>query len=379
MVLSILACIFGVLLILLIAQDGFETIVLPRRVARKFRLARLFYAVTWNGWSALAHKMRPGNRREQYLSYYGPLSLLLLLVIWATCLMFGFALLQWGLQVPLGSPEKAPTLGTYLYMSGITFVTLGYGDVIPLAADGRILAVAECGFGLAFLALVIGYIPVIYQSFSRRESMIALLDARAGSPPCAVELLRRNAHGGDGEELAIFLREWEKWCSEILESHLSYPVLTYYRSQHERQSWLASLTMILDTCALVITGIDGISLKPFKFIFAIARHASVDLAQVYGTPPLETTKRLTTDDFAKLRVQLEMAGLYFSDSVAAEGRLADIRGMYEPFLLSLSEHLLMPLPSWLSQDDKVDDWQTSAWDHFLEASPQTLDRAMRRE
>jgi hypothetical protein len=379
MILYILASIFGVLLILLIAKDGFETIVLPRRVARKFRLTRLFYALTWNCWSMLARKIRPGNRREHYLSFYGPLSLLFLLVIWAAVLICGFALLQWGLQVPLNSPEKVPTFGTYLYASGVTFVTLGYGDVIPLAVDGRILAVVECGFGLAFLALVIGYVPVIYQSFSRRESMIALLDARAGSPPCALELLHRNARGGHGDELVAFLRDWEKWCSEILESHLSYPVLTYYRSQHERQSWLAALTMILDICALAITGIDGVSLKPFKFIFAVARHACVDLAQVYGTPPLETTKRLTTDDFAQLCAQLEAAGLHFSDCTTAEGRLAKIRGMYEPFVISLSEHLLMPLPSWLSQDDRVDDWQTSAWDHFLEASPQTLDRAMRRE
>ena len=379
MVVYIFACVFGTLLIFLIAQDGFETIILPRRVARKFRLARLFYACTWNVWSGFARKMHAGNRREQYLSYFGPLSLLFLLVLWAAIFILGFGLLQWGLQVPLNSPEKVPTLATYLYMSGVTFVTLGYGDVIPLTADGRILAVLECGFGLGFLALVIGYIPVIYQSFSRRESMIALLDARAGSPPCAIELLRRNAHGGHSVELAAFLRDWEKWCSEILESHLSYPVLTYYRSQHERQSWLAALAMILDTCALAIIGLDDIPLKPFKFIFAIARHAAVDLAQTYGTPPLETTKRLSTDDFTKLCIQLEAAGLHFSDSAAAERRLANIRGMYEPFLISLSEHLLMPLPAWLSQEEKVDDWQTSAWDHFLDASPQTLDRAMRRE
>src|SRR5437762_11712418 len=111
----ILTSIFGVLLILLIAKDGFETIILPRRVTRKFRLTRLFYAFTWIGWSALARRMRRGNRREHYLSYYGPLSLLLLLVIWAGVLICGFALLQWGLQVPLGSPEKVPVFGTYLY------------------------------------------------------------------------------------------------------------------------------------------------------------------------------------------------------------------------------------------------------------------------
>src|SRR5215470_12314175 len=330
----ILACIFGALLILLMAQDGFETVVLPRRVARKIRLARFFYGFTWRLWSLLARKMRPGNRREHYLSYYGPLSLLLLLMIWAVGLMCGFALLQWGFHVPLGSPEKVPTFGTYLYASGVTFVTLGYGDVVPLTMIGRTLAVVECGFGFAFLALVIGYVPVIYQSFSRREAMIALLDARAGSPPCAVELLRRNAHNGHYDELVTFMRDWEKWCTEILESHLSYPVLNYYRSQHERQSWLASLTMLLDACALVITGVDAIPIKPFKFIFAIARHTCVDLAQMYGTPPLETANRLTTDDFAKLCAQLESAGLHLSADAVHEHRLASIRGMYEPFLNS---------------------------------------------
>jgi voltage-gated potassium channel Kch len=379
MILHILSCIFGVLLILLTVQDVFETVVLPRRVARKFRMARLFYRTTWKGWSALARKIRQGNRREQYLSYYGPLSLLLLLAIWAVGLICGFGFLLWGLQVPLGTPQKILTFGTYFYMSGVTFVTLGYGDVVPLTLVGRLLAVAESGLGLAFLALVIGYVPVIYQSFSRRESMIALLDARAGSLPCAVELLRRNAHNGHYDELVIFMRDWEKWCAEMLESHLSYPVLNYYRSQHERQSWLASLTMILDICALAITGVDDIPIKPFKFIFAIARHTCVDLAQMYGTPPLETVNRLTTDDFAKLCAQLESAGLHLSADAAHERRLASIRGMYEPFLDSLSKYLLMPLPGWLSQDDAVDDWQTSAWDHFLEASPHTLDRAMRRE
>lgn len=379
MIVYILACVFSPLLIFLMALDGFETIVLPRRVARKFRLARFFYGLSWRLWSLPARKMRSGNRRELYLSYYGPLSLLLLLIIWAVGLICGFALLQWGLQVPLGSPEKFPTFGTYLYASGVTFVTLGYGDVVPLTMIGRALAVVECGFGLAFLALVIGYVPVIYQSFSRREAMIALLDARAGSPPCAVELLRRSAHSGNYNELVAFLRDWEKWCSEILESHLSYPVLNYYRSQHERQSWLAALTMLLDVCALVITGLDGIPLKPFKFIFAIARHSCVDLAQLYGSPSLEMVKRLTTDDFAQLCTQLEAAGLQFKDSATAEARLANIRGMYEPFLASLSRRLLMPLPDWLSQEERVDDWQTSAWDHFLQASQQTLDRAMRRE
>ena len=179
----ILAIIIGLFLILIILQDSFESIVLPRRVSRRFRLSRLFYVSTWVLWSSLARKMRAGNRREVYLSYYGPLSLILMLVVWAAALICAFGLLQWGMSLPMNAPEKEMTLGTYLYMSGTTFITLGLGDVTPLAGVGRFLAVAEAGMGFGFLALIIGYVPIIYQAFSRRESNISLLDARAGSPP----------------------------------------------------------------------------------------------------------------------------------------------------------------------------------------------------
>src|SRR5262249_39624477 len=138
----------------------------------------------------------------------------------------------------LGTPleyEKRPdnTLGAYLYFSGTTFFTLGYGDVLPTSPLGRGLGVLEAGLGFGFLAVVISYLPVVYQACSRREITISLLDARAGSPPTAGELLRRL---GAARELAAagpLLAEWERWAAELLESHLSYPVLRYYRSQHD--------------------------------------------------------------------------------------------------------------------------------------------------
>src|SRR6266567_6467147 len=248
---EILAVIVGIILIIGILIDSFEAIVLPRRVSRRFRLSRFFYTATWVLWSWIARKMRQGNRRELYLSYFGPLSVILLLVLWAIILVLSFALFQWGLNSPLSAPEKQVTFGTYLYMSGTMFITLGLGDVTPLTGLARFLTVAEAGVGFGFLALIISYVPVIYQAFSRREVGISLLDARAGSPASATELLRRHYRDQHIEELIQYLREWERWCAELLESHLSYPVLTYYRSQHERQSWLAALTAILDTCTLL--------------------------------------------------------------------------------------------------------------------------------
>jgi hypothetical protein len=370
----VVAIIVGIILIISILRDAFETIILPRRISRRFRLSRLFYISTWMLWSALARKMRPGNRREFYLGYFGPLSLIALLVAWAVVLVLAFTFLQWGLDSALNAPEKNLTFWTYLYMSGTTFVTLGYGDVTPLAEMGRLLAIMEAGTGFLFLALIVGYIPVIYQAFSRREAGISLLDARAGSPPSATELLRRHYRDQQVEELIRYLLEWEKWCADLLESHLSYPVLTYYRSQHERQSWLAALTMILDVCALLIVGFEGISTPSSRFTFAMARHSAVDLAQIFGTPPINPKlNRLSSADFARMRDALAEVGLRLTNEEDAEKRLYELRLIYEPFVNALADHLLVNLPVWVSTTRTVDDWQTSAWDHFAQWSPAKLD------
>ena len=371
---KVLVIIAGVILIFAIIRDSFETVVLPRRVSRRFSFSHFFYISTWMLWSSIARKMRPGNRREYYLSYYGPASLIVLLIFWAVVLFFGFAFLQWGLSDPLTAPEKHLSFWTYLYLSGTTFVTLGYGDITPLTGMGRFLAVAEAGMGFLFLALIIGYVPVIYQAFSRREINISLLDARAGSPSTATELLRRSYRDRKLDELTQFMREWERWCAELLESHLSYPVLTYYRSQHERQSWLAALTTILDTCSLLIVGFEGVSVPTIRFTFAIARHAAVDLAQIYRTPPVNPKlSRLSHDDFVKMHEALLEVGLELRHGDEAEKNLYDIRRSYEPFVNSIADHLLVSLPPWIQATKSVDDWQTSAWDHFAEWSPEKLD------
>lgn len=375
-IMHIFIAILGILLIYIPLQDGFETIILPRRVARRFRLARLFYILTWALWSLPARKMRAGNRREYYLALFGPLSLVLLLILWAALLILGYACLQWGLYSQLNTTGTASDFGTYLYLSGTTFITLGLGDILPISGLARALVVIEAGTGFGFLALVIGYLPVIYQAFSRREASITLLDARAGSPPSAGELLRRHTHAGNTSKIIEYMHEWEHWCSEILESHISYNVLIFYRSQHPDQSWLGAITAVLDTCALILAGIEGVPIKPIKFTFAIARHAAVDLALILDTPPVKDGNRLPHEDFVRLRAQLAEVGLMLKDGEATEKRLAQLRGMYEPFVEGLARRLLLNLPRWMKQPDQVDDWQTSAWDHFLESSPRTLDRAI---
>ncbi len=254
---STLSAIAGVALILIVLGDAFETIILPRRVTRQIRLARFFFRYTWRPWSALVVSIFSGKRQETYLSFYGPFSLLLLLIIWATGLIFGFALLLSATGSAVHSSGATPGFATDLYLSGTTFFTLGLGDVTPVSTTARVLTAMEAGLGFGFLAMVIGYLPAITQSFSRREVNISLLDARAGSPPTACEMLRRNSVDHRLKELQQLLRDWEGWSAELLESHLSYPVLAYFRSQHDNQSWLGALTVVLDTCALILARYGG--------------------------------------------------------------------------------------------------------------------------
>ena len=247
----------GAVLLAMVFLEAFEAIVLPRRVTRRFRFTRLFYRTTWNTWRWAARVFRSKKRREMLLGFYGPFSLLLLLATWAAALVLGFALLHYGAGSAVNTGGSPPSFATDLYLSGTSFFTLGIGDVTPRSAFACVLTVAEAGVGFAFLAVLIGYMPVIYQSFSRREVGVSLLDSRAGSPPSAGELLRRHSHPHGLEMLQSLLADWERWSAELLESHLSYPVLAYYRSQHNNESWLSALTAILDTSALVMMGLEG--------------------------------------------------------------------------------------------------------------------------
>ena len=175
------------------------------------------------------------------------------------------------------------------------------------------------------------------------------------------------------------LRDWEPWCADILESHLSYPALAYYRSQHDQQSWLEALTVILDTCALILTGIEGIPVEAAKFTFAIARHTMVDLAQVLATSPTKGVNRLPPAEFARLQDVLAASGIRLNPGTATEQKLAELREAYEPFVSGMANRLLVSLPPWIPPADSLDDWQSTAWDDLFPTTRQTLIQVMHQD
>ncbi len=365
----VLALILGLFFCLSVMLDAFQTVILPRRPTGRFRITRAFFLVTWRPWVAVAGLFRNPRVRDQLHSIFGPLSLLLLLVVWATVLVGGFGLLFFALGSRFHDALElqlavTPHLLTDLYVSGTSLFTLGPGDVTPLSQATRALIVFESGVGLGFVALVIGYVPVIYQAFSNREVLVAMLDGRAGSPPSAGELIRRHAYPGGDQAIAQLLIEWERWGAEVLESHISYPILCYYRSQHDNQNWLAALVCMLDTCALLITVLEGEPVRQAQLTFAMCRHVLIDIGHIFQISHnliIERDRdRLPDTTYRHLCDSLEGMHLKLCDNQDSRIRLKQIRELYEPSAELIAHYMRIQLPAFIADSSKRDAWRTIA-------------------
>ena len=348
---SVIVIVAALVLLALVLQDGFEVMLLPRRVQRKLRLSRLYFRSGWAGWTWLARRLPTGARREGFLSLFGALSMVILFALWAGGLVLAYGVIEWALQ----SGDKVSPLSEQIYMSGVTFFTLGYGDVVPRTGAARIASVVEAGNGIGFIAIVIGYLPVLYQLFSKREAHVIQLDGRAGSPPTACTMLCRPAEAGAMAKLDELLREWEVWGSDLLESHLSYPMLVYYRSQHDNQSWLAAMAAIMDTCAAILVGVEDQGPLQARMTFTMARQVLVEMARSFDVAPSRYNggDRLGPATYARLEDELISAGVGWLPGEETRETLAALRATYEPLLDGLAERLLLALPPWLAEEDAV--------------------------
>ena len=175
------------------------------------------------------------------------------------------------------------------------------------------------------------------------------------------------------------LHDWEAWASDMMESTLSYPVLAYYRSQHDRESWLSSLITILDTCAMIRVCLNSRgdaeadwhkSLRwQANLTFAMARHAAVDIALILRCPPKRCPQdRLPLADLQRIEELMRPHGIALCTDPDDDERLRRIRDEYEPYVFAMAERLMLTIPSWLPvKDGRGDNWQRSAWDqhdHF---------------
>jgi hypothetical protein len=218
------------------------------------------------------------------------------------------------------------------------------------------------------LFIAIGYLPALFQAFSGRETAVSRLDARAGSPPCAATLLERSGLHGGWHELNDYLREWEPWAAELMETHLSYPILGYFRSQHINQNWLAALTTVVDASAYAVAYGPPESLGAAELVFRVGRHTLADLAFAFtrrrGAEPTGPSEgRLTPEGLRQLHERLEGSGLHSEPDPEAAQRLNELRTSYEPFAVGIANQLALKLPGWLPDGDVRENWRASTGHH----------------
>jgi hypothetical protein len=356
--LHVAAAFVGCVLLALVLVDAFNTLVLARRTRHVFRIARLYYQLTWSPFAALARQINSPLRRESVLGIYGPMSLLLLIALWGIGLALSFGVLEW--SVGMQSPEFTPTFAHDLYLSSRALVTLNDGD--PKNTASQLFSVFEGGLGLAFLGLVVGYLPVLYQSFAKRELVISLLDARAGSPPSAGGLLASTPFEAAG--IIRQLERWESWMAQLLENQISFPMLGYFRSQHSNQAWLTALVAIADYATVVGMASEGSLKLQADLTAAMGRHVLSDVVVIFGLEQLcERNESFRLSGCAEqLRgLLLQRPGIF--DVTKLSGTSLNKRVVdYEPQAAALSAYFLMSLPAAIPDRAARDDWRVGVTD-----------------
>src|ERR671922_148088 len=234
-VVRVVAFLAGAAAVMATFGSAVRTVVIPRAIPS--RLTRFVFFQMRRIFRLRARPGAPYEKRDRIMSLYAPVSLLMLLLTWITIVILGYTAMYWGLG--------GRTLREAFSLSGSAVLTLGFAEPADLPAT--VLVFTEAALGLILLALLITYLPSIYGVFSRRENMVAGMELRGGSPPSAVEVLRRSWRVDEFAKLSILWRRGEQWFLELQETHTSFPAVVFFRSPLPEHSWVTSAGAILDS------------------------------------------------------------------------------------------------------------------------------------
>jgi hypothetical protein len=342
----------GLLILAITLLDVFRTMVMPRAARGRFRLSRVLFLGLWRPWRWVALRARTDQGRERILAGAAPMSLFVLLAGWAALCVLGYGLVLW--SEPFVSGIDGPSsrsLTTALYLSGTSLFTLGFGDVVATGAT-RVIVIVEGANGLGLVAVVIAYLPVLYQAFNRREVGVLLLDARAGSPPSGPEVVRRAGGFGVRHSLPRLFREWERWAADVLESHLSYPLLAFFRSPHDNTSWVTSLGAVLDAATLVLSTVDDEACsEDADMLYATGTHAIEDLFYYFRLP--ERPGVIERAEFDRVLEELRAAGVPLKSPDDSWKAFGELRAVYGGRLNALAARMTVPAALWIGDRSTV--------------------------
>jgi Ion channel len=251
----VLAIVGGLALVITVITDLVNTLVATNTAQQRWWLTRVVYQLQWGLVRGIAARMQPTRAREGLLSVFAPVSILVLLAVWAVQQIIGFGLIWWG----MGGIQGVSTLGDAIYYSGVVYFTVGFGEVVPAEVVPRFGALLEAFSGVLTTALVIGYLPALYSAYSERERMLMLLDAGTEERITPTNLVIARAPDGDIRTLDPFFQEWEHWIAGVVETHGTFPMLALFRSKAPGQHWVTALGLVSDAAlhSMIVRGSAG--------------------------------------------------------------------------------------------------------------------------
>ena len=348
-----IALVLGACLILMVAWDLFETIVVPRPTPGRLRVSRYVVRSSWRVFRA-AGLRRSGQARDTLLGLFAPAATLMLLVIWLAGMIVGYGLVLYGLRDQL-SPHPQD-LGTAIYFAASSILTLGFGDIVATGPAARAVVVVASASGLGVVALVVTFLFSLYGSYQRREVQVVTLQAAAGAPPSAVTLLETYAQLDLVERLPGFFAEWERWAAEVLDTHVAYPLLGFFRSSHDNLSWISALGTVLDAACLVLTTTTEVARGEAELFRRVGSHLVEDITNlgfssgVVDRSDASATTSLDRTAFDEACARLARAGYELASGDLAWLAFEASRAAYAGRLEAMAAYWATPTNSWLEPE-----------------------------
>ena len=340
----------GAALVLTAFYDLFHSVVLPRPAINRFVFVRLTFLVSWAAWRWVGRRISRPARREGWLASFGPAAVIAMFLTWALAFLLGYSLILDGLRDQVRPPLGG--FGESLYFSATTIVPLSYGDFVPAGWGARLTILFESATGVGIAALVITLLFSLYESFQEREELVVQLDAVAGAPPSGVQLLETTAERGLRAELTKTLIDWRAWSAAVLESHLAYPILLYFRSSHDNEAWLNSFGAVMDAATLVISSVDEDEEGSARLMFTIGNHLVEDLGWASGFGG-STDPMVDRHEFDQAYARLKAAGYRCRPEETAWKLFSKLRAKYASRLALMAERLMITPAHWIGDRSYV--------------------------
>ena len=366
----------GLLLVLTAFYDLFHSVVLPRPAVNRFVFVRLLFRVSWGAWRWVGRRIEKPARREGWLASFGPAAVIAMFVTWALAFLLGYAIMLDGFSNQVHPPLTS--FGESLYFSATTIVPLSYGDFVPSGLGARVTILLESATGVGIAALVITLLFSLYAAFQEREELVVTLDAVAGAPPSGVQLLETTAERGMRSELYKTLIDWRAWAAAVLESHLAYPILLYFRSSHDNEAWLNSFGAVMDAAILLISTVDEDEEGAARLMFTVGNHLVEDLAWSSGFGA-STDPMVDRHEFEEAYARLKAAGYRCHPVETAWKFFSKLRAKYASRLSQMSELLAIVPAHWIGDRSYVPHADGRGRSHKKPKKPIELSESSRSE